>query len=84
MNELFLRHQESGQASKGHLARGLCHAHRAVREMKADGLLLEDMKARSSKYLSNRIDRDHRHIKSRSHVVLLQVFQVRRDPARWH
>uniref|UniRef100_UPI0036F23867 DDE-type integrase/transposase/recombinase n=1 Tax=Robbsia andropogonis TaxID=28092 RepID=UPI0036F23867 len=28
-------------------------SHRAVREMNADGLLLEDMKVRSSKYLNN-------------------------------
>jgi putative transposase len=41
-----------------------------VREMKADGLLPEDTKIRSSKYLNNLIDQDHRHIKSRTNVML--------------
>ncbi len=43
---------------------------RAVREMKADGLLPEDTKVRSSKYLNNLIEQDHRHIKSRTDVML--------------
>ncbi|MCP1121238.1 IS6 family transposase [Robbsia andropogonis] len=49
---------------------GYAASHRAVREMKADGLLPEDTKVRSSKYLNNMIEQDHRNIKSRMHVML--------------
>jgi hypothetical protein len=35
-------------------------SHRAVREMKADGQLAADTKLRSSKYLNNLIEQDHR------------------------
>lgn len=45
-------------------------SHRAVREMKADGLLPEDTKVRSSKYLNNLVEQDHRNIKSRTKVML--------------
>ena len=45
-------------------------SHRAVREMKADGLLPADTEVRSSKYLNNLIEQDHRNIKSRSKVML--------------
>jgi hypothetical protein len=38
--------------------------------MTADGLLPEDTKVRSSKYLNNVIEQDHRHIKSRTNVML--------------
>ena len=39
---------------------GYAASHRAVREMKADGLLPEDTKVRSSKNLNNLIEQDHR------------------------
>jgi len=45
-------------------------SHRAVREMKTDGLLPEDTRVRPSKYLNNLIEQDHRHIKSRTNVML--------------
>ncbi|EDZ99354.1 integrase catalytic region [Burkholderia sp. H160] len=48
---------------------GYAASHRAVREMKADGLLPEATKVRSSKYLNNVIEQDHRHIKSRINVM---------------
>jgi transposase-like protein len=38
--------------------------------MKADGLLPEDTKVRSSKYLNNLIEQDHSNIKSRTNVML--------------
>jgi transposase-like protein len=38
--------------------------------MKADGLLPEDTKVRSSKYLNNVIEQDHRRINSRTNVML--------------
>jgi transposase-like protein len=44
---------------------GYAASHRAVREMKADGQLLADTKVRSSKYLNNLIEQDHRGIKLR-------------------
>ncbi|MGF6292982.1 transposase-like protein [Paraburkholderia youngii] len=49
---------------------GYAASHRAVREMKTDGLLAEDTKVRSSKYLNNVIEQDHHHIKSRTNVML--------------
>jgi transposase-like protein len=49
---------------------GYAVSHRAVREMKADGLLPEDTKIRSSKYPNNLIEQDHRNIKSRTNVML--------------
>ena len=41
---------------------GYAASHRAVHDMKTDGLLPEDTKGRHSKYLNNLIERDHRHI----------------------
>ena len=38
--------------------------------MKADGLLPEDTEVRTSKYLNNLIEQDHRTIKSRTKVML--------------
>ena len=41
-----------------------------VRELKADGLLPTDTKQRSSKYLNNLIEQDHRSVKHRIAVML--------------
>jgi transposase-like protein len=41
-----------------------------VRELKADGLLSADTKLRSSKYLNNLIEQDHRGVKQRIAVML--------------
>jgi transposase-like protein len=41
-----------------------------VREMKTDELLPEDTTLRSSKYLNNLIEQDHRNIKSRINTML--------------
>jgi transposase-like protein len=49
---------------------GYAASHRAVREMKVDGLLPEGTTLRSSKHLNNRIEQDHRNIKSRVNVML--------------
>lgn len=40
-------------------------SHHAVLELKADGSLLANTKLRSSKYLNNLIERDHRGVKQR-------------------
>jgi transposase-like protein len=63
-----IRHQ--GQPPETITLDGYAASHRAVREMKTDGLLPEDTKVRSSKYLNNVIEQDHRHIKSRTNVML--------------
>jgi transposase-like protein len=63
-----IRHQ--GQSPDSITLDGYAASHRAVREMKTDGLLPEDTKVRSSKYLNNVIEQDHRHIKSRTNVML--------------
>ena len=44
---------------------GYAASHRAVREMKADGQMPEDTQVRTSKYLNNLIEQDHRGVKSR-------------------
>jgi transposase-like protein len=44
---------------------GYAASHRAVREMKVDGQLPVDTKLRSSKYLNNLIEQDHRGVKLR-------------------
>ena len=44
---------------------GYAASHRAVREMKADGQLPAETKLRSSKYLNNLIEQDHRGVKLR-------------------
>ena len=49
---------------------GYAASHRAVREMKADGELNGDTKVRSSKYLNNLIEQDHRGVKSRRGPML--------------
>nr|WP_242684296.1 IS6 family transposase [Paraburkholderia hospita] len=49
---------------------GYAASHRAVREMKGNGLLPEETKVRSSKYLNNLIEQDHRNIKSRINAML--------------
>jgi transposase-like protein len=41
---------------------GYAASHRAVREMKTDGLLPRRTRVRSSKYLNNVMEQDHRHI----------------------
>jgi transposase-like protein len=49
---------------------GYAASHRAAREMIAQGQLPEDTNIRSSKYLNNLIEQDHRNIKSRTKVML--------------
>jgi transposase-like protein len=44
---------------------GYAASHRAVRELKADGSLPMDTKLRSSNYLNNLIEQDHRSVKQR-------------------
>jgi transposase-like protein len=63
-----IKHQ--GQPPKTITLDGYAASHRAVREMKADGLLPADTGVRSSKYLNNLIERDHRNVKSRTKVML--------------
>jgi transposase-like protein len=63
-----IRHQ--GQPPNTITLDGYAASHRAVREMKADGLLPEGMKVRSSKYLNNLVEQDHRNIKFRTKVML--------------
>jgi transposase-like protein len=63
-----IKHQ--GQPPETITLDGYAASHRAVREMKADGLLPEDTKVRSSKYLNNLVEQDHRSIKSRTNVML--------------
>jgi transposase-like protein len=45
-------------------------SHRAVRELKSEGRLPKRVRVRSSKYLNNMIEQDHRRIKFRTHPML--------------
>jgi hypothetical protein len=63
-----IKHQ--GQPPETITLDGYAASHRAVREMKADGLLPGGTKVRTSKYLNNLIEQDHRNIKSRTNVML--------------
>ena len=49
---------------------GYAASHRAVHELKADGSLPTETKLRSSKYLNNVIEQDHRGVKQRVAVML--------------
>jgi transposase-like protein len=49
---------------------GYAASHRAVRELKAAGALPANTKLRSSKYLNNLIEQDHRGVKQRIAVML--------------
>jgi transposase-like protein len=49
---------------------GYAASHRAVRELKAEGSLPTETKLRSSKYLKNLIEQDHRSVKQRVAVML--------------
>src|ERR1700694_3514462 len=49
---------------------GYAASHRAVREMRTEGLLPKRTKLRSSKYLNNLIEQDHRGIKFRTGPML--------------
>ncbi len=49
---------------------GYAASHRAVRDMRVDGQLPADTKLRSSKYLNNLIEQDHRGVKLRIDPML--------------
>ena len=49
---------------------GYAASHRAVRELRVDGSLPSGTKLRSSKYLNNLIEQDHRDVKQRIAVML--------------
>jgi transposase-like protein len=68
----FFRKAIKGQgfAPKTITLDGYAASHRAVRELKVDGLLPADTKVRSSKYLNNLIEQDHRSVKQRVAVML--------------
>ena len=62
--------RSQGIAPKTITLDGYAASHRAVREMKTDQFLLADSTLRSSKYLNNLIEQDHRNIKSRVNAML--------------
>jgi hypothetical protein len=57
--------QESGIGAQTIILNWYVASHRAAREMKAAGQLAVDTKLRSSKYLNNLIELDHRGVKLR-------------------
>ena len=64
---------------------GHAASHRAVHELKVDGSLPPEIKLRSSKYLNNLIEQNHRGVKQS--VATMQGFKqlaMRRDHDRRH
>jgi transposase-like protein len=62
--------KNQGQPPKTITLDGYAASHRAMREIKADGVLPEEKKVRSSKYLNNLIEQDYRNIKSRTNAMV--------------
>jgi hypothetical protein len=62
--------QHQGQPPETITLDGYAASRRDVREMMVDGLLPEGTKVRSSKYLNNLIEQDHRNVKSRTNAML--------------
>src|SRR5262249_10969041 len=65
----FVKRSKANSAARG-LSRWTATQHRTVRELKADGWLPANTKLRSSKYLNNLIEQDHRGVKQRIAVML--------------
>jgi transposase-like protein len=71
---------------------GYAASHRAVHEMRTEGLLPKRTVVRSSKYLNNLIEQDHRRVKSRTRPMLgFKTFALNRlrlkdqaAPAIWN
>ena len=61
--------KSQGPAPKTITLDGYAASHRAVREIKTDELLPGNTTLRSSKYLNNLIEQDHRNIKSRINAM---------------
>lgn len=62
--------KSQGQAPTIVTLDGYAASHRAVRELKEEGVLPEATTLRSSKYLNNMIEQDHRNIKGRLEPML--------------
>ena len=62
--------KSQGSAPRTITLDGYAASHRAVREMKTDGQMPTDTKVRSSKYLNNLIEHDHRGAKLRISPML--------------
>jgi transposase-like protein len=76
--EAFLRKalKTQGQAPLSITLDGYAASHRAVREMPAEDMIWKDTNLRSSKYLNNMIEQDHRGVKSRITPMLgFKVFK---------
>jgi transposase-like protein len=67
----FLRRALKNTRKPAKITLDACAAsHRAVREMKEDGELPRRVKVRSSQYLNNLIEQDHRRVKQRIRPML--------------
>lgn len=77
----FFRKAIKGQRRQPHTITldGYAASHRAVHELKADGSLPMETKLRSSKYLNNLIEQDHRGVKQR--IAVMQGFKQLRNAA---
>jgi transposase-like protein len=62
--------QHEGRSPQTITLDGYAASHRAVREIREDGLLSKRTRLRSSKYLNNLIEQDHRGIKFRTRPML--------------
>ena len=73
----FLRQAIKGQRVLAKVLDAYAASHRAVADLKGDGELPKRVVVRSSKYLNNLIEQDHRRIKQRLRPMLgLKSFQT--------
>ncbi len=66
----FIKAIENNEAPEKITLDGYEASHRAVAELKADGVLPASVEVRTSKYLNNLVEQDHRRVKQRSYPML--------------
>jgi len=66
----FIKAIENNEAPAKITLDGYEASHRAVAELKAEGVLPESVEVRTSKYLNNLVEQDHRRVKQRYYPML--------------
>ena len=66
----FIKAIENNEAPAKITLDGYQASHRAVAELKAEGALPESVEVRTSRYLNNLIEQDHRRVKQRYYPML--------------
>ena len=66
----FIKAIENNEAPAKITLDGYEASHRAVAELKAEGVLPESVEVRTSRYLNNLVEQDHRRVKQRYYPML--------------